>query len=251
MNEKNPLEDLEVPKERISFWSTLKISVVTLSILLIGVLFYIDIDLQRGAKQLRKKEAEHYDMILKLQQELSVSQSKVSILEASVDAKDKRWARIKQVRTTIGPVPNLSINELTVVASAIVEYSDEFDVPLTLVAAVMRQESTYNPLAKSPAGAIGVMQLMPATADELASELSMRYYNLHKITDNTRLGTYYLWRLLKRFNGDMELAIRAYNCGPEWTQKVLSGEFSDYPKETKEYVIKVLEYKKQFEVAGL
>ena len=194
---------------------------------------------------------EQVDLMIKFQKQ-------VSVLEESIGPRDKRWARIKQVRSVIqedlrssGYGKSLNINDITLVASSIVDYSDEFDVPSSLIAAIMRSESAYNPMAISKAGARGIMQIMKYTADEIAMELGVKYYNIHKISDNSRFGTYYLWKMLKIFNGDVELSIRAYNCGPQWVTKVVAGDYPDYPQETVNYLKKVLVSKKMFEDAGL
>ena len=53
------------------------------------------------------------------------------------------------------------------------------------------------------------------------------------------------------FDGDISLAVRAYNCGPTCVEKVAGGEWDNYPSETQEYVVKVLEWKKHYEEMGL
>ena len=54
-----------------------------------------------------------------------------------------------------------------------------------------------------------------------------------------------------RFNGDVGLAIRAYNAGPIFVERVKAGIYKDYPEETRDYVIKVLQYKEEYEGFGL
>ena len=87
---------------------------------------------------------------------------------------------------------------------------------LSLSNAIIRQESNFDTSAISPAGARGLMQLMPRTAKDVARKLKVRY-SLHRVTDsppyNIRLGRAYLARLLSRFDGSYVLAIAAYNAG--------------------------------------
>ncbi len=82
--------------------------------------------------------------------------------------------------------------------------------------ALIRQESQFQPDAKSPAGAQGLMQLMPATARETARKLAMPY-NPERMTDpdyNIRLGTAFIERQIDAFDGSYVLALAGYNAGP-------------------------------------
>jgi len=81
-----------------------------------------------------------------------------------------------------------------------------------LAAALIRQESGFNERARSPAGAMGLMQLMPATARKLER---VSRGELFDPRTNIRLGVKYLSKLLERFGGDAELALAGYNAGPE------------------------------------
>ena len=91
--------------------------------------------------------------------------------------------------------------------------SEKFGVEDNLVWSVMRQESAFNPVAKSSAGATGLMQLMPGTAKGEAGLLKMPEFKIWDVTDNITLGTSYLSRQLKAF-GDPQRAAAAYNAGP-------------------------------------
>lgn len=85
-----------------------------------------------------------------------------------------------------------------------------------LTAALIRQESAYKPDARSHAGALGLMQLMPSTARTMARV--SRSQLLRPVT-NISLGTKYLGRLLRRYRGDIELTLAAYNAGPHNVDK--------------------------------
>jgi soluble lytic murein transglycosylase len=85
------------------------------------------------------------------------------------------------------------------------------------VFAVMRQESAFSPDAQSPAGAMGLMQLMPRTARQVARKLNTRIQHQLQLFDadtNIRLGSAYLRRLLNELDGHEALATAAYNAGP-------------------------------------
>jgi hypothetical protein len=237
---------------------------ILLAILVVGVLHQIGVatrkieHLESEISLLNKALIEQSLSSADTDSEVSRLAKRVSIIEESLDAKSLRWVKIKKVReviqkemSSIGTSHGLSINEITAIASAVIDYSDQYDVPVPLIAAIMRTESAFNPMAVSPAGARGLMQLMPATAEEIAAELNRRNYSYHKIADNTQLGTWYIGKMLRRFKDDQSAAIRAYNCGPQFVEKVQAGIYNDYPNETKAYLESVLGRKKIFEDAGL
>lgn len=86
-----------------------------------------------------------------------------------------------------------------------------------LVHAIMRRESAFEQKARSPAGALGLMQLMPLTARQTAAKLNLAYSKGRLTSDpgyNLRLGTAYLDQLLTKYGGSYVLALAAYNAGP-------------------------------------
>jgi soluble lytic murein transglycosylase-like protein len=97
-----------------------------------------------------------------------------------------------------------------------------------LVKAVVANESGFNATATSPVGAQGLMQLMPATAAELGVS------DAYDPAQNVSGGARYLAQLLQRFNGDVPLALAAYNAGPD------AVEHGRIPAETRDYVRSVL-----------
>lgn len=97
--------------------------------------------------------------------------------------------------------------------------------------AVIKQESQYDPDATSPAGAKGLMQLMPATAKRFNCD------DPKDQTCNVQAGTKYLAWLLKRFNGDVSLALAGYNAGEGAVDKYQG--IPPYP-ETENYVKKIV-----------
>lgn len=109
--------------------------------------------------------------------------------------------------------------------------SDKYQVDPKLVSAVAEVESGGNQGAESPAGAVGVMQLMPETAAALG-------VNPYDKQQNIEGGAKYLRQMLDSFGGDLKKAIAAYNAGPNAVKKY--GGVPPYP-ETQDYVDKVLD----------
>ncbi len=110
----------------------------------------------------------------------------------------------------------VSVNALYPVADLpLIEADPRLEHPLVL--AIARQESQFDPKAKSSAGALGLMQLMPATAQQVAKKLGVKVRDAdltRRPALNVQLGSHYLANLIDGFDGSYVLAIASYNAGP-------------------------------------
>ncbi len=113
----------------------------------------------------------------------------------------------------------------------ITEHASRNDVSPGLVRAVIQAESGFNPRARSVKGALGLMQLMPATAAEF------NVLNVFDPAENIRAGVAYLKSLLTRYNDDESLALAAYNAGPNAVEKY--GRSVPPYRETRNYVARI------------
>jgi len=118
---------------------------------------------------------------------------------------------------------------------------------------LVRRESAFNKDAHSPAGAHGLMQIMPQTGKQIARDLKERWTgkrSLYNPVKNLKYGSYYYQKLLTQFDGNYALALAAYNAGPNKVKKWLPDEtlpadiwIETIPyRETREYVTSVLAY---------
>ncbi len=117
--------------------------------------------------------------------------------------------------------------------SIIIQTSNRYQVDPLLVKAIIMAESTYNPKAVSRTGAKGLMQLMPITAKELGVK------DLFNPEQNIDGGVRYFKKLLDRFDGDINLALAAYNAGSKYVRR-----YQGVPpfKATQQYIKKVGQY---------
>jgi soluble lytic murein transglycosylase len=143
------------------------------------------------------------------------------------------------------------------------EFCNLYSLDEALVYAIMREESHFNPMAESGVGALGLMQIMPATGNYinrlmLKSGAGDRDFVVEKLFDpavNIRYGTFYLDYLFRKFGFSPEQAIAAYNAGPgsstKWLKKAESGNMDFFDSigfaETRRYSLKVLRAKDYYE----
>jgi soluble lytic murein transglycosylase len=91
-----------------------------------------------------------------------------------------------------------------------------------LVTALIRQESRFEKEIKSPAGATGLMQVMPSTAEWIAPQINLKDYSLTDPTDNVNMGTWYFDHTHQTYNNNSALAVASYNAGPGNVSKWLA-----------------------------
>ena len=127
------------------------------------------------------------------------------------------------------------------VKQAVIRAAQQHRVQPALLLAVMKAESSFNPIAVSKAGAVGLMQLIPETA------IRHGVRNLYDANDNITGGAKHLRYLLDRFHGNVRLALAAYNAGERKVDRY--GQIPPY-KETQDYVKKVLVYYRSYKKDG-
>ena len=138
-------------------------------------------------------------------------------------------------------VSNLTVDER--IENAVQLYSDKYDVDPNLVKAIIKVESNFDPNVVSSAGAKGLMQLMPENCEDLSVS------DPFNIEQNIDGGVRHIKEYLDRYDGNVEMALMAYNGGP--TRMMNRGvksidDIYKMPKETQNYVPKVMSYYRGF-----
>lgn len=150
-----------------------------------------------------------------------------------------------------GPHYIMPLNYPLAFKPLVLKYAKEAKVEAALVFGVMREESRYRDYVRSGAGAVGLLQLMPKTA-RFVGRLHRKRVKTHQLVDaatNLQLGSWYLQRLSKKYDGDLAHILAAYNGGSRhvkrWMKNVKEGdqdyfvELITFP-ETRNYVKRVL-----------
>jgi len=152
---------------------------------------------------------------------MAAQRESVRVMRASIE----RQRSLRRPAPACRPLPESQINLLAEQAGARERISSD------LLRAVIDVESAACPCAVSPKGALGLMQLMPATAVGLNVE------NPFDPKENVDAGARFLKQLLTRYDGDLTLALGAYNAGPSRVDE--AGGVPDIP-ETVDYVSRIL-----------
>lgn len=133
----------------------------------------------------------------------------------------------------------ISTSDAMKLAKLIREESENYGLNPFLILAMIQIESEFSPRAVSPKGAMGLMQIMPETAEFIAGELGVSIDGIKSLYNpfiNVRLGVYYLSMLINRFKS-VEWALHAYNAGPSFINS------ASLEREIPAYVRKVLRFK--------
>lgn len=120
----------------------------------------------------------------------------------------KQWETLRQNEDywhALFPMPYMELTK---------KWAQQRQLDPLLVAALMRQESRFEKEIRSPVGALGLMQVMPATGKWIAPQIGLKDYSLTDPNDNINLGTWYLDHTHQEYNNNSMLAVASYNAGP-------------------------------------
>lgn len=141
----------------------------------------------------------------------------------------------------------------------VMQNAEKNQINAAWIYSIIRRESAYMDHARSSAGAVGLMQLLPSTARYISKQIGQSQYQYQSLTDaqsNIELGSAYLRYLLDKYQGHLVMATAAYNAGPKridsWRPNVHPMEADQWVEaipfqETRKYVKSILEYKVVFE----
>ena len=192
-----------------------------------------DAAIQRAVALNQRIENINNQLNPKINETAQNAQNFVDALKASVN--EKNVFRLQNTTLDTPPIKTKSVNTQNItreqISQIVSKISAKYNVDEKLVNAVIKQESGFNVKAKSKAGAMGLMQLMPATARGLGVT------DAYNPVQNIEGGVKYLSNLLKKYNGNVVLALAAYNAGSGAVDK-----YSGVPpyKETQNYVRAIL-----------
>ncbi|WP_325169598.1 transglycosylase SLT domain-containing protein [Bacillus sp. Au-Bac7] len=172
----------------------------------------------------------------------------IKLLEQQLKLNQKQTSELnKQIKSgNIQPTGKVTTNTKSASATSSGSYSGQYSsyinqasskygVDSSLIAAIIKQESSFNANAKSSAGAMGLMQLMPGTAKELGVN------NAYDAYQNIMGGTKYISQLLDKYNGSVTKALWAYNAGMGNVNNIVNSSANEW-KGAKSYANKVLTY---------
>jgi hypothetical protein len=158
-------------------------------------------------------------------------------INSEISLIDPNDIRVGKHDVSTPPPQTAQPSEGDTIEQSIRKAAAKYNLPGALIKAVIKAESNFDATAVSSAGARGLMQLMPATAEELGVK------NSFDIEQNIDGGSRYLRKMLDKFGGNTKLALAAYNSGPGTVQKY-NGKVP-YP-ETRDYVKRVMRFSAMF-----
>lgn len=150
---------------------------------------------------------------------------------------EQRARRAKQRARQNGELERKNIGRTAAYDDLILEASEAYDVPFAFIKGVIRVESNFRRFAVSHAGAMGLMQLMPATAESLSVD------DPFDPRENIYGGTKLLRELIDRYNGDINLVLSAYNAGGAAVARYDGIPYS----QTREYVASVVQWYRHYQ----
>lgn len=137
----------------------------------------------------------------------------------------------------------LNVNYPVKYENVIDKYSKEFNLDKSLVYSTINVESSFKPNSVSKSNAMGLMQILPTTANEIANKLNITNYDILDVDTNIHFGCYYLRYLLNLYDQNLTNTLMAYNAGlgtvNNWLQNNISINNIPYT-ETKNYVKKII-----------
>lgn len=179
------------------------------------------------------------------------TQARIDIIDSAIEPEHKRRMLVVKIRDAIteNTDTKLSIRDLNNISVAVIDYSYQYNIPIYKVLAQIKQESDFNIKAKSRAGALGLMQIMPETMKYIEYKEGKRL-DAWNIYNNIRAGCSYMAEQLEEF-GDYTHALQAYNVGPTTVQRYLAKEINSLPRETINYPIFINHWSLIFAKYGL
>lgn len=141
-------------------------------------------------------------------------------------------------------------------SNLVYNYSRQYNIDSMLVFAVIKAESNFNQNAVSKKGAVGLMQITPKTGEYISNLIDDKTYKNEKLFDpefNIKYGCFYLKRMINQYDGNIELALMAYNAGSTNVNRWIEMLGRDFEvnlipfNETKNYVKKIKKYYKLYQ----
>lgn len=215
---------------------------------------YRKLDAKDGVISIYERELHSYSVATyNLTTKVEELESYIKFMEQSIPDLQKRNAKAKIVKEIVLKEMKdtkqnnfKSDREFNDYILSVVDFSEKYRVPTSLILAVSRAESNFNPRAVSSTNAQGIMQIMPDTTKYCVTVLKKVEHDPFYARDSVECGTWYLKQMLNIFN-DQSLVIQAYNAGPAY---ILKFKGQELPEETANYhetvTGLVAEYKTKF-----